>query len=327
LLSLIRFPLLEGTMRSTKTRRAFTLIELLVVIAIIAVLIALMIPAVQKVRSAAVRVQCLNNMKQIGLALHNYYDTYDHFPTGLETWTADNYCYLSWMARILPFVEQEPLGKTIDPEYARSQSPWGNWTEPDFGGVPPHVGLGTEMDMYKCPMDTRGLTATVIFFVNDQFASDNAGTVAFTSYLGISGTSGDANDGILYAFSKVRFRDISDGTSNTLLVGERPPSVNLMFGWWYAGSGYDAMGTGDVVLGARETGYTTYASQYACQANVGLQPGDVNNDCDQTHFWSMHPGGANFLFGDGSVRFLGYDADPILPALATRAGDETVTDF
>jgi prepilin-type N-terminal cleavage/methylation domain-containing protein/prepilin-type processing-associated H-X9-DG protein len=307
-------------MKPLSIRRAFTLIELLVVIAIIAVLIALAIPAVQKVRSAAVRVQCLNNMKQIGVALHNYYDTYDHFPPGLETWTADNYCYLGWMARILPFVEQDPLGKTIDPEYARSKNPWGNFTEPGFGGVPPHVGLGTEMEMYKCAMDTRSLVASPVLF-----DSDNYGTVAFTSYLGVSGTSSGADDGILYAFSKVRLRDILDGSSNTLLVGERPPSADLIFGWWYAGAGYDALGTGDVILGARET---DYAVTFTCPGdNVGLQPGDIWNDCDQTHFWSLHTGGANFLFGDGSVRFLGYDANPILPALATRAGDEAVTDF
>jgi prepilin-type N-terminal cleavage/methylation domain-containing protein/prepilin-type processing-associated H-X9-DG protein len=305
---------------SMKTRRAFTLIELLVVMALIAVLIALLVPAVQKVRAAASRVECLNNMKQVGVALHNYHDSYHRFPPGLETSESAPYWYLSWMARILPFVEQEPLGKTIDPEYARSMNPWGNFTQPDFGGVPPHIGLATEMEMYKCPMDTRSLVATPVDFGNGNF-----GTVAFTSYLGISGTKSAANDGILYCFSRVRLSDIEDGTSNTLMVGERPPSADLIFGWWYAGAGYDKLGTGDVIQGAREI---DYATGFSCPAeNVGLQPGDIWNDCDQTHFWSLHPGGANFLFADGSVRFLSHEADPILPALATRAGGEVADDM
>jgi prepilin-type N-terminal cleavage/methylation domain-containing protein/prepilin-type processing-associated H-X9-DG protein len=300
------------------SRRAFTLIELLIVIALIAILIALLIPAVQKVRSAAGRAQCLNNMKQIGLALHNYHDTYNHFPPGLET--SDPYWYLSWMARILPFVEQEPLGKTIDPEYARSKNPWGNFNRPNFGGVPPHIGVGTEMEMYKCPMDTRSLVASPV-----DLGHGNYGTIAFTSYLGVSGTQSGSNDGVLYCSSKVRIADIPDGAGNTLMVGERPPSTDLIYGWWYAGAGYDDVGTGDVILGTREI---DYASEFGCpEANLGLQTGVVSNDCDQTHFWSLHTGGANFLFADGSVRFLACEADAILPALATRAGGEVADDF
>ena len=176
------------------------------------------------------------------------------------------------------------------------------------------------MNLYKCPADTRSLVATEL-----DFFFGNPTIVAFTCYLGISGTASEANDGILYCGSRVRLLDIFDGAGNTLMVGERPPSADLVFGWWYAGSGYDDLGTGDVVLGARETDYT---SSLDCPVhNVGLRPGTCSNECDQTHFWSLHSGGANFLFADGSVRFLADEADTILPALATRAGGEPVSDF
>jgi prepilin-type N-terminal cleavage/methylation domain-containing protein/prepilin-type processing-associated H-X9-DG protein len=307
-------------MKAKKTARAgFTLIELLVVIAIIAILIALLVPAVQNVRAAANRIQCQNNMKQTGLALHGYHNTYNRFPPGLEK--TPPYVYLSWMARILPHMEQQPLANTIDGEYARSPNPWGNFIFENFGGVPPHIGLSQEMPLYKCPADIRNLVATELFFSDGS----NPTTVAFTSYLGVSGISSDSDDGILYCFSKVRLLDILDGASNTLMVGERPPSADLVFGWWYAGAGYDALGTGDVVMGARETGY---ASAFMCPVdNIGLRPGDYSNECDQTHFWSLHPGGANFLFADGSVHFLANEVDPILPDLATCAGGETVGGF
>jgi prepilin-type N-terminal cleavage/methylation domain-containing protein/prepilin-type processing-associated H-X9-DG protein len=304
-------------MKSRRPRRAFTLIELLIVIAIIAILIALLIPAVQKVRAGAGRVQCLNHMHEIGVALHNYHDCWKRFPPGLDT--TDQYWYLSWMGRLLPFVEQEPLAKTIGPEYARSINPWGEYTQPDFNGVGPHIGLSTEMEMYKCPMDNRTLVATAV-----DFGFGNFDTVAFTSYLGISGTASGANDGVLYNTSRVCLTDIMDGASNTLIVGERPPSADLFYGWWYAGSGYDNLGTGDVVQGAKET---EYAANFGCPlAELGLQPGTEADECAQTHFWSLHPGGANFLMADGSARFLSYDANPILPALATRAGGEAVDD-
>lgn len=299
-------------------RPALTVVELLVVFALLAILIALLVPAVQNVRAAADRVQCVHHLKQIGIALQHYHESMNRLPPGLEV--GDQYWYLGWMARLLPYMEQVPLAQTIDPEYARSPNPWGNFTKPDFGGILPHIGVGTEMALYKCPADSRTLVASPV-----DFGFGNFGTVAFTSYLGISGTGGGADDGVLYCFSKVRMIDILDGASNTLMVGERPPSADLIFGWWYAGAGYDEFGTGDVIMGAREA---DYATAFECPTdNIGLRPGDVANNCDQTHFWSLHPGGANFLFADGSVRFLTYGVDELLPALSTRAGNEAITDF
>jgi len=126
--------------------------------------------------------------------------------------------------------------------------------------------------------------------------------------------------GILHWVSRVRVADIIDGTSNTLMVGERPPSSDLYYGWWFAGAGYDGYGTGDVVLGAREY---AYASALGCPSNkVAFQAGNVNDSCDQVHFWSLHSGGANFLLGDGSVRFMSYSKDSILPQFASKSGGE-----
>jgi prepilin-type processing-associated H-X9-DG protein len=118
--------------------------------------------------------------------------------------------------------------------------------------------------------------------------------------------------------------DITDGTSNTLLVGERMPSRDLEYGWWFAGAGYDNSGTGDVVLGARDVGYASDMGCLPTSQWVGLRPGRTDVTCDQVHFWSLHSGGANFLFADGSTHFLSYAADSVLTALASRNGAEAV---
>jgi prepilin-type processing-associated H-X9-DG protein len=147
--------------------------------------------------------------------------------------------------------------------------------------------------------------------------------VAFTIYLGVEGISQFTQDGMLFLDSTVRLTDALDGLSNTLLVGERPPSTDEVWGWWYAGEGQGKDGSGDMVLGVRER--NTYIPGTCPKGPYHYGPGNLYNQCDCLHFWSLHPGGgANFLFGDGAIRFVAYSADPIMPALATRAGGEAV---
>ncbi|MGL4420562.1 MAG: DUF1559 domain-containing protein, partial [Gemmataceae bacterium] len=148
-----------------------------------------------------------------------------------------------------------------------------------------------------------------------------------TSYLGVSGTNGASRDGILYQDSRHRLAEVTDGSSSTLLIGERPPAHDFHYGWWYAGLGYDGRGSMDMVLGVREPNMLPVTTGSACgPGNYPFRAArGVNDPCGQFHFWSLHPGGANFAFADGSVRFLAYDANPIMPALATRAGGESVS--
>jgi prepilin-type processing-associated H-X9-DG protein len=129
--------------------------------------------------------------------------------------------------------------------------------------------------------------------------------------------------------SRIRFADITDGTSNTLMVGERPPSADFNFGWWFGSDGKDEQGTGEGTLGAVELDYfDAVLTTLGCKkpAKLGFQPGDVNDNCDQAHFWSLHSGGGNFLLADGSVRFLTYDIDPTtFLNLCVRNDGQTVT--
>ncbi|HEV2945963.1 MAG TPA: DUF1559 domain-containing protein [Gemmataceae bacterium] len=123
---------------------------------------------------------------------------------------------------------------------------------------------------------------------------------------------------------KINMASVSDGLSNTLMVGERPPSVDMFYGWWFAGAGFDNSGVGDISLGARETVYAANVSSTITSGGppapcpltkVGFQPGSINDACDQVHFWSWHPGGANWLLGDGSCRFMNYSLDSNAPQL------------
>jgi len=367
--------------------RAFTLIELLVVIAIIGILIALLLPAVQKVRAAAARTQCANNLKQIGLALHGYQDVNGSFPPALDNnpfettappHATQKYWMLSWMTRILPFVEQDNLWHLTEAEENNTSiglpgryDPWGlagNFQDR-------YVGLGTELKVLSCPADDRQYLDSKVTEYGEKFL------IAFAGYMGVSGishrgghtiTGGNTGDiptqndqidpttglntgvnGILIPVQNftgscppgVRVNQITDGLSNTLMVGERPPSKDLLFGWWFAGFGLSGDGDTDVVLGISETFenaqfqfqyHDKYTGRSCSRGNKDpnatndpnnppyqLKFGETDNQCDQFHYWSLHSGGSNFCLGDGSVRFLTYGTSPIVQrAMATRDGGE-----
>ena len=322
-------------MRHRIRRAAFTLIELLVVIAIIGILIALLLPAVQKVRDAANRTKCSNNMRQMGIALHHYHDAYGNFPSGVnDTQETPNgspagsgnhvgyHAWWSWMALLMPFYEQDNLYKRAD-DFAR-----GNWSNRQPWGPPANPALATSIPNLVCPADSRANLAT---HVSDDLGFDD--DVAFTDYLGVSGIQSGDWKGLLWSNSRIRTGQVSDGLSNTIFVGERPVSADLDFGWWFAGAGYPVgqqNGTGDVVLGSHDHPYGSWlASHYQCASEkLGLQPGNLADNCDQSHFWSLHSGGANFLLGDGSVRFVTYNLDnATLQALSTRDGGEVINNF
>ena len=123
---------------------------------------------------------------------------------------------------------------------------------------------------------------------------------------------------------RTRLTDIVDGSSNTPFAGERPPSSDSNFGWWYAGRGQDDSGSVDMILGVREWNAQSFLLRRCPLGASSFVPGRMDRLCDALHFWSLHDGGGHFAFADGSVRFLSYAADAILPALATRSGAEAV---
>ena len=295
--------------RFDSRRTGVSLIQTLVVVAITGVLVGLTLAGVQRVRASAARAQCQNNLRQIGLGLANHHTAHGRLPVGVtKTANAESFPLMSWQTRLLPFIEQEAVWRqAIEAIRTHPQT---------FSDDPPHP-FATVIPTYGCPADPR---------VREPVMARGRLRVALTSYLGSAGTRHSRRDGVLFRDSKVRFADLTDGTSNTLLAGERPPSPDMWVGWWYAGYGIDYNGTADLVLGVRERNSVTDPAFPDCgQGFAHYRPGRFDAMCDVMHFWSPRPGGGNFLFADGSVRFLVYSADDILPALATRAGGETVT--
>ncbi len=295
--------------------RAFTLIELLVVIAIIAVLVALLLPAVQGAREAARRAQCVSNLKQIGLALHNYEGANLVLPPGyvsnFDAQGNDTGPGWGWAAMLTREFEAGPIFNAINFNLAIEAS--ANMTS----RLP-------VINIFLCPSDP---TANAYWAVNRNATTgapvQNICQVAPSNYIGVYGISepGPSGEGLFFRNSRVAIRDITDGTSQTLAVGER--SHRLGEATW-VGSVTNAVmfPTDNDPIGRYRT--ETSSGMVLGHAGEGVGPGDPNGDVNQ--FYSQHSGrGVNFLFADGHVAFLKSTMNyQIYKALATRAGGETI---
>lgn len=337
-------------------RSGFTLIELLVVIAIIAVLIALLLPAVQQAREAARRTQCKNNLKQLGLALHNFHDTYSRFPPGCANDKTPHGTHStgagwgsSWKVYILPYIDQAPIFSRWVFDGTSS-----GYTNANNGAMI----NGLTISGYRCPSSS----------VPDRYAVQNGWTQMITSYTGTAGAysvSGPTNkvpfttvvanaccagnpsgynsaSGMLYGNSVANMKDCTDGTSNTFMVheesdhlrdvngnpilsGTRPLNSQGPHGW--------AMGAGNanvgIAYGERTFNCSTVRYNINQRGMVDDGPGGTGNNTG-TNFpiSSQHVGGAHVLMADGSVRFLSQNLDfHTLVRLAVGSDNDPVGEF
>ena len=324
-------------MIQSSRRAAFTLVELLVVIAIIAVLIGLLLPAVQKVREAASRNTCANNLKQLALAAHHFHDMHRRFPPGVIPVNPDEPDWANgttlWV-EIFPYLEQQSLQKAWDyQDYRKNLEGGAESTAAQVVAV-----LLCPSDLL--PVNPFDADPLVKYFPTYAWAATLYG---LTSYGGNAGrvswadrsSAGATRDGVFFASSHVRIRDITDGASNTLFFGERShqdPEYDkdtalwdggfgpLSYWGWWAFAGHPDVSSAHLFLSA------PVPINYHVPSDVAT-PDDFwpAEEYRISAFGSDHPGGANFALADGSVRFLS-ETIPLtqLQALSTRAGGETV---
>lgn len=311
---------------ASRSSRGFTLIELLVVIAIIAILIALLLPAVQQAREAARRSQCKNNLKQIGLAMHNYHDVYNTFPQGASVRRTNsnnkrvqaNFESWGWPASILPQLDQAPLFNQLDVNGRSLNAALIAINTGTPGGVQGLSNAFVPLSAFQCPSDTTGprlKNGMRRRIFNGLSAIGNAWRPPTSNYIGSTGEpAGDVRAprqtnhrnprGILFTGSNILFRDITDGSSNTIMAGEREERCGA--GSWIGNRNPDGNGPqgNDYVLGRMRMPIN--------------DPINTGNDNCTDGFSSKHTGGAQFLMCDGAVRFISENIDSNIDTIPER---------
>ncbi|APZ94220.1 DUF1559 domain-containing protein [Fuerstiella marisgermanici] len=316
-----------------KLRPGFTLIELLVVIAIIAILIALLLPAVQQAREAARRTQCKNNLKQIGLALHNYHDIYNTFPPGYtarnvtasDPVTAETGQGYAWSFAILPQLELGNLSAAIDT----------NNNAVELNNLA--IAATSTLSAFLCPSDSAPLQFDVVDGTGATISLPSSNYPGILGYGSVTMNAGSGT-GVFFRNSSIRLRDITDGTSNTICVGERKHEHKFKTGMpavaanstWYAAipgvtrpGGMSGMmasmteGSGSMILG--------HVGQTMGMMQMHSNPNQTNHI---VHFSSQHVGGVQFVLCDGSVHFLSENVDyDTFRHLGERADGEVLGEF
>ncbi|MGQ0636982.1 MAG: DUF1559 family PulG-like putative transporter [Planctomycetaceae bacterium] len=325
-----------GRFDMSKRKRGFTLIELLVVIAIIAVLIALLLPAVQQAREAARRTQCKNNLKQIGLALHNYNDTHSILPAATFDTNPAIPQRWGWMTMILPFIDQAPLYSSLNP---------GPVTLVQAASTANGLALlQTSLAVYQCPTDIGPNPNTIRPF-NDlpPVVAGTPITMGKSNYLGCASNAGYGATNLLGMIPEggvgARFRDCTDGLSNTFLAGEKahqPRKPNLTpfppgfgnvptlmgAGLW---PGYSEANTNPPFYGTNAysagVGRTWFRMQDGWAGGNNLLNNPSLTGAPWFAFASHHTGGAHFVLGDGAVRFVSENIQYFFTACTPFAGE------
>ncbi|MGL4424429.1 MAG: DUF1559 domain-containing protein [Gemmataceae bacterium] len=339
--------------RFVPSRRGFTLIELLVVIAIIAILIGLLLPAVQKVREAAARTTCQNNMKQLGLATMNYESALQFFPVGWQapvpvgTWSSPTLVnsdlshagilnetprFTNLNVELLPYFEQDNLQKTWN--YLDNTKNLRNASNPNGPA-------GQVIKVLLCPSSVLAENPQAIVSGNTYGLNSYAGVAGIKAFRAFKNTSTHviSNDGVFYINSRVRMSGIPDGNSNTALFGERNHK-DLVFDRMYTNfplkgwSGWawcdQPNAIGDYLVGAVREINWTLEKEEARQGTPLTGANSSSNPWVQLRLSTMgstHPGGANVVMADGSVRYFKDTLDlRVLQAYVTRAGGEVIND-
>lgn len=330
--------MLEHRFRVVSGRRGFTLIELMVVIAIISLLIALLLPAVQQAREAARRIGCRNNLKQMGLALHNYLQTYNVFPRGgfggslgnpsqYNSPNARQCRILSWGTSLLPYLDQAPLYQQWN------QGRW--YLEPENQEL-----ARTVLPVFQCPSSplpslraNGDSAASEPRYARSDYAGNygeraircHPATGCANNYADLGDNSGQPRGTMMlqplasvYA-PALRIQDVTDGTSQTIFVGEAPYAIH---GLW---AGHKNVMDQSAPLNARLSLRSPFQSCLV-PASQAQKVGQLGCDIGSQDFHSVHGGGGFFLYGDASVRFLNENADlKVFAALLSRRGGEVIS--